>query len=188
MSEFLRDRGVATEIIVPIIDVDSPGLYKSGLTLTDEAYARDIDDSAGWEALALDDTFTEIGATGLYSIKPSAVEMEQDIIIIKIVDAASALGSAEDCVIIYTNLDIMKADVTGVGLSAAAIASIHDEVIEGTLTSRQAQRLFLAALVGLASGGGTTGIAYRDIADSKDRIVLTVDSNGNRSVVVLDGT
>lgn len=36
------------------------------------------------------------------------------------------------------------------------------------------------------SGGGTTSIALRSLADDKDRAVLTVDENGNRTAVTLD--
>lgn len=68
-------------------------------------------------------------------------------------------------------------------LAANAVDEILDEVVEGTVTLRQAIRLFLSALTGKASGGGTTTITFRDIGDTKDRIIMTVDSSGNRSAV-----
>lgn len=68
-------------------------------------------------------------------------------------------------------------------LAADAVDEILDEVVEGTITMRQALRLFLSALTGKASGGGTTTITFRDVGDSKDRIVMTVDASGNRSAV-----
>jgi len=67
-------------------------------------------------------------------------------------------------------------------LTAAAIDLIHDEAVEGTITLRQATRLIIALARGLATGGGTTAIAYRDQANTKDRITMTVDANGNRTV------
>ncbi|KKN06569.1 hypothetical protein LCGC14_1075850 [marine sediment metagenome] len=66
--------------------------------------------------------------------------------------------------------------------------AVHDEVIEGTLTSRQLMRIFLSALAGITNGGGTVTINFRDEADGKNRIVATVDVNGNRTNIVLDGT
>jgi hypothetical protein len=69
-----------------------------------------------------------------------------------------------------------------------SVDDIHDEVIEGTLTFRQAMRLILAVLTGEATGGGTTTITFRDIGDTKDRVVMTVDSSGNRSAVTRTGT
>ena len=72
---------------------------------------------------------------------------------------------------------------TGVTLTTAAIDGVHDEVVEGTLTFRQAQRLLLSVLTGKVSGGSTTTITFRDIGDTKDRLITTVDANGNRTAV-----
>ena len=79
-------------------------------------------------------------------------------------------------------------DKTGYELSASGIDAILDDVLEGTLTVRQAMRIILAAAAGKSTGGGTSTIRFRDLADSKDRIVATVDSDGNRTDVTLDGT
>lgn len=72
-------------------------------------------------------------------------------------------------------------------LAADAVDEILDEVIEGTLTFRQALRLFVSSLAGKSAGGGTASITFRDIADAKPRITATVDANGNRTAVTLDG-
>jgi len=83
---------------------------------------------------------------------------------------------------------VTVSDKTGFSLSAAGIDSIVDEVMEGTLTLRQAIRLIISHHVGKSSGGGTTSLTYRDFGDSKNRLVYTVDSNGNRSAVTRDAT
>ena len=79
-------------------------------------------------------------------------------------------------------------DKLGYALSAAGVDAVLDEVVEGTYTLRQAMRLLLSLLGGKASGGGTTAIMYRDTGDTKDRVLMAVDSNGNRSAVTLDLT
>jgi hypothetical protein len=72
--------------------------------------------------------------------------------------------------------------------TAGAIAdAVHDEVVDGTLTFREATRLQDSALFGKLSGAATTSIAIRDAADTKDRITATVDTDGNRTAVTLDG-
>jgi hypothetical protein len=53
---------------------------------------------------------------------------------------------------------------------------------------RQALRIFLAVLAGKSSGGGTVTLTFRDNADSKARITATVDEDGNRTAMTLDGT
>lgn len=61
--------------------------------------------------------------------------------------------------------------------------------IETGLTVRGALRLALAALAGKASGlAGTTAVYRNAVADSKDRLTATVDSDGNRSSVTSDIT
>lgn len=68
--------------------------------------------------------------------------------------------------------------------SAAAIAdAVHDEVVEGSVTLRQSIRLHNAVLGGKASGLATTEVTYRDLGDTVDRVVATVDADGNRSAV-----
>jgi len=55
---------------------------------------------------------------------------------------------------------------------------------DGTAISLSgAFKLLLAALTGKSSGGGTSTPAFRDIADTKNRISATVDENGNRTAI-----
>lgn len=58
--------------------------------------------------------------------------------------------------------------------------------VETGWTLRQALRLILAALAGKVSGAGTTTVAIRDMADTKDRISATVDASGNRTAITRD--
>lgn len=73
-------------------------------------------------------------------------------------------------------------------LAADAVDEILDEVVEGTLTLRQILRIALSVLGGISNGGGGTTLNFRDVADSKNRVQATVDANGNRTAVTLDGT
>lgn len=60
--------------------------------------------------------------------------------------------------------------------------------IETSYTPRQALRLILAALAGKLSGAATSTVTIRDVGDTTDRIVATVDSSGNRTAVTKDVT
>jgi hypothetical protein len=75
------------------------------------------------------------------------------------------------------------------GPSAATVATaVIDEVIEGTTTLKQSVRLQNAVLLGKVTGAGTGTENFRDLADSKNRLVVTVDSSGNRSAITRDAT
>lgn len=76
--------------------------------------------------------------------------------------------------------------VDSAALNADAVDEILDEVIEGTTTVRHALKLMMSFVASKVSGGGTATITFRDIGDTKNRIVMTVDADGNRSAVVLD--
>lgn len=67
-------------------------------------------------------------------------------------------------------------------------ADISDQIVEGNRTMQEAMRLILAALTGKLSGAATTTVTIRDADDTKNRIVATVDADGNRTAVTLDDT
>lgn len=60
--------------------------------------------------------------------------------------------------------------------------------VEAGWTLRQALRIMLSVLAGKASGLATATAHYRDMADSKDRIVASVDESGNRTAVTRDAS
>lgn len=78
-------------------------------------------------------------------------------------------------------------DKGGYTLDPSGVDAIVDDVVEGSLTLRQVLRIVLAAVAGKSSGFPSGPAIYRDNADTKPRITATVDANGNRSVVTLDG-
>jgi hypothetical protein len=86
----------------------------------------------------------------------------------------------------------MAADivVTGDALTTANVAdAILDapDGVETGLTLRQALRVIAAATAGKVSGAETTTVTFRNaLVDDVDRIIATVDSNGNRTAITLD--
>lgn len=114
-----------------------------------------------------------------------AIRTEMDNNSTRLADIEADTTGLDGDVMVGTNNALT--DKTGYSLSVVGIDAILDDVIEGTITFRQALRIFLAVLAGKTSGGGTTTAHLRDVADSKDRVLATVDASGNRSVVTLDG-
>ena len=92
------------------------------------------------------------------------------------------VGKSYSIYITATVSSITGATVRSFQIEAAA------RTVEGSYDEIEVLRVVLAALVGKATGGGTGTITIRDVGDTKDRIVLTVDSSGNRSAVTLDAS
>jgi hypothetical protein len=108
-------------------------------------------------------------------------------------------GSAVDCFFNvnsgsgYTYQFAAGGSIIGQLVAAIQIetpASVWDQVngIETDITPRGALRLNTAALAGKVSGAGTTTETFRNVGDSKNRIVSTVDASGNRTAVTTDVT
>lgn len=69
-----------------------------------------------------------------------------------------------------------------------SVADILAGVIEGSITLKGALRLVLAVLAGETTGGGTTTVTFRDVADAKARVTATVTAVGDRTAITRDIT
>lgn len=71
-------------------------------------------------------------------------------------------------------------------LNDLSVADILGGTIEGAITLSQVLQVLLAFTSGLANGGGTPTINFRNLADTKDRIRMSVNAAGDRLTVTLD--
>lgn len=69
---------------------------------------------------------------------------------------------------------------------AGAAGNPWNTEIENNYTAEELMRLLSAVLAGKLSGSGTGTIVFRDVNDTVDRVVATVDNLGNRITVTLD--
>ena len=97
--------------------------------------------------------------------------------------AATALTDAT-----WTDAKAAFLDKSIVSLNDISVANIISGIADGSLDLQEMLRIIVAATAGKSSGGGTTTLVFRDSADAKARITATVDSNGNRTAMTLDGT
>lgn len=72
--------------------------------------------------------------------------------------------------------------------NAGAGGNPWSAVIENGMTAEEVLRIVAAALAGKVSGAGTGTETFVGLDGTTNRIVSTVDDNGNRSSVVVDGT
>jgi hypothetical protein len=64
--------------------------------------------------------------------------------------------------------------------------AVWTQALEAGYTAEEMMRIMSAALAGEVSGAGTSTVTIRDIADTKSRIVASVDGTGNRTALTLD--
>ena len=86
------------------------------------------------------------------------------------------------------NLPAAPAATGDIPATSAIADAVLDEVVDGGYTLRQLMRLVVSALGAKVSGAATTTVTFRDVGDSKDRIVATVTADGDRTAVTLDLT
>jgi hypothetical protein len=82
----------------------------------------------------------------------------------------------------------IDADALATDAVTEIAAGVRDVAVDGSVTLAQSLRLANSANGGILSGAATTTVAIRDLADTKDRVTATVDSNGNRLSVTTDLT
>jgi hypothetical protein len=67
------------------------------------------------------------------------------------------------------------------------LTTIGSEIVEGTYTRDDILRIIAAALAGETSGSGTPTVTITGLDGATTRITATVDGNGNRTGMTLDG-
>jgi len=162
---------------------------------------KNIEDSE--EAMSFPDTHrhnTQVLLSGvtyartLEIINGYTVEFEDGGYTVRCVGANHNIGDVKvvnSVSLIIGNAAGLIATVSGSGVTEQDKLDIADRVwseeVEGTFTTAQMQRLMAAALAGKVSGAPDGPIHIRAINDSKERITATVDEDGNRLAVTVDG-
>lgn len=133
----------------------------------------------------VDTSVVDVAAAGQTDIRAAvglaSANLDTQIATLSTLNAAgvrTAVGLAS------ANLDAQLAQLSSDVGDLQLLTSIY----EGTETVQDFFRLARAALLGKATGLGTSTATFRDAGDTKDRITATVDASGNRSVVTLDPT
>lgn len=190
---------VYTLVLSPDETVDSVAVAKVigqfGLELAEvlrpTTAGRQLDVSAGGEA-GID--WANIGSPTT-SVNLSATNIDVDQVVASVSGAVGSVTglTAADVAAIKAKTDNLPAAPAATGDIPTANANadaLLDRAagVETGFTFRQAMRLVLSVLAGKVSGGGTATEVFRDVNDSKDRIVATVDASGNRTSVTRDAT
>jgi hypothetical protein len=106
------------------------------------------------------------------------------------IDATCTAGS----IIVGGNVEVIDNSGSGCTVTTTSTVSqnvseaVGSRVIESTYTADEVMKILAAALAGKVSGAGSGTETFKGLDGTTDRIVSTVDVEGNRTAVVADGT
>lgn len=130
------------------------------------------------DALAVSSVEATLSGSGSISASLSAI--------LPIEAALSGSGTISPVLTGIGRLEAAISPFTDLSPEGLAQALLDNNEIEDNYSVRETLRLVAAVLAGKVSGSPTTTITFRDLNDTKDRVVATVDGDGNRTALTLD--
>lgn len=150
------------------------------------------------------DNFARLGAPAGASIAADLVTIDDfldteiaailaavDTEVATIVTATGAAAIRAALGLASANLDTQLSTIDDFLDTEIAAIKAKSDLIPGTVDGKTfiaGWTLIMAALLGKASGMGTTTGIFRAVDDSKDRITATIDADGNRTALTLDAS
>lgn len=89
-------------------------------------------------------------------------------------------------ILAITAINPQEAEYVDQKVSSVDVSDLLSEEVADSVTFRELLRLLLAEAGGRLTGAGTNTERIRNVGNTKDVVVATVDSRGNRSAVSLD--
>ena len=106
--------------------------------------------------------------------------------IVQLVSSLSGTGTISSAN--FVGIESLSANILVDQPTGLTASEVWNFPVEGSYTAEEAIKLILSALAGKLSGAETATVTIRNVQDDKDRIVASVDSNGNRTSVTYDVT
>lgn len=143
-------KNTAYYLSFPMVDSSSPASFKSAVSPVDTAYYKD--GAGAWTTLAITDTASEIGSTGVYEIDLTAAEMNHDQVMIKF-----SVSGAADTAFLFDMRTKLVSDLNDV--STADVNAQCDTAISDAALATAAALATVDANVDLILGDtGTDGV------------------------------
>jgi hypothetical protein len=99
---------------------------------------------------------------------------------------AAIINPVANCYVMQTQSAAFAVSSALGGSTGPTAEDIWNHAVEGQYTATEILRLMAAVLAGKVSGADTSTIKFRDLEDTKDRIIAETDSAGNRTSVIKD--
>lgn len=96
--------------------------------------------------------------------------------------AAGSFGEYVNANVVSMADGVITAAKVAADVGTEIATAVWDFAVEGVFTAKQLMRGYASALFGKSTGQNTTTRRYRDLADTKDRIVATTDATGRTAI------
>lgn len=182
MSGFLRQSTAATVMIGEFLDDTDGKTAKGSLTLTPSVIFLSKNGGAYAAKNEGTNATSDPSLVGWYACPLNTTDTSGSGHLQLAVHVAGALPVWDSWMVVPANV---YDSMTGTDLLEVSGSSILTEVIDGSYNFKQVLQIMAAVMAGKVTGGNTSTITFRDLGDGTNRVVATVDSNGNRTNIVI---
>lgn len=183
MAGILKYNTSASVMIGEFVDDTDGKTAKSGLSLTPSVIYLSKNGGEYTQKNQSDNAAGDPSLVGWYRCSLNGTDTNTLGMLQLAVHVSGALPVWDSWMIVPAN--IYDSLVTGSDLLDVSASSVLLETIDSTYTMKQVLQFMVAVMAGKVSGGGTSSITFRDLADGTNRVVASVDANGNRTSVTL---
>jgi len=182
MSGFLKQSTAVTVMIGEFLDDTDGKTAEGGLTLTNTDIYLSKNGGAYTAKNEASSATSDTNLPGWYTCNLDATDTGTVGILQLAVHEAGALPVWDAWMVVPANVydSMMGTDLLNVNAD-----DLLNTTIDSTYDFQAVLQIMAAVMAGKVSGGGTSTITFRDLGDGTDRVVATVDSNGNRTDIVI---
>ena len=182
MAGLLRKNTATTVMIGEFVDDTDGKTAKGSLTLTPSVIFLSKNGGAYTQKNEGTNATSDPNLVGWYSCPLNTTDTSGSGLLQLAVHVAGALPVWDSWMVVPSNV---YDSITGTDLLEVSGSSILTETIDGSYNFKQVLQIMAAVMAGRVSGGNTSTITFRDLGDGTNRVVATVDSNGNRTNIVI---
>lgn len=183
MGGLLRQNTAVTVMIGEFLDDTDGKTAEGGLTLTPSDIYLSKNGGAFAAKNESSNASSDASLVGWYSCPLNTTDTSASGILQLAVHVAGALPVWDSWLVVSNNV---YDSLGGSDLLNVNADDLLNTSIDSTYNLQAILQIMAAVMAGKVSGGNTSTITFRDLGDGTNRVVATVDANGNRTSVVLN--
>jgi len=182
MSGFLRQSTAVNIMIGEFLDDTDGKTAKGSLTLTPSVIFLSKNGGAYTQKNEGSNATSDPSLVGWYSCPLDTTDTSGSGRLQLAIHVTGALPVWDSWMVVPANV---YDSITGTDLLNVNADDLLNTSIDSIYDLQAILQIMAAVMAGKVSGGGTSTITFRDLADGTNRVVATVDSNGNRTNIVI---